>query len=254
MEEITGQEKKSQITLICCYNDEKQLERLKGSLAEQDCTFELVLIDNRKNTFSSAAAALNSALPGVRTAYVAFCHQDVILPDASLLARFVSFLSKIQTGDVLGVAGGMQGSDVLLTSIWTDEKRTPVPGSRPVRGLEHCDIVDECFFGGRTETFAERGFDALLCPGFHLYAAERCLYALENRHQVYVCDLPLIHASRGTISADYNTTFLALSKRYAKVVSYLRTTCCYAPTTWPLRNAAYWYRKCKLQLGLYGKQ
>ncbi|HCW23728.1 MAG TPA: hypothetical protein DGX96_08835 [Lachnospiraceae bacterium] len=242
------------LTVVCCYNDEAQMQQLKESLYTQNIAFRLMLIDNRQGRFSSAAGAYNGILDQVDTPYVVFCHQDVLFTGTDLLERFLKYLSEIKEGDILGVAGGRQGCDYVLTGIHTDLQGTCVPGSRLVDGMETCDIVDECFFGGSTKTFQEAPFDEKLCPGWHLYAAERCLHAKEEGHQVLVCDLPVVHTSGGTISADYNRTFLAVSKRYAGTVWFLRTTCCYAPTTFPLRDLAYLYRKIKLRLGMYGRK
>lgn len=47
------------VSIICCWNDEKQYSVMKESLRNQDIEYELVGIDNRGNKFRSAASALN---------------------------------------------------------------------------------------------------------------------------------------------------------------------------------------------------
>lgn len=243
------------LTVVCCYNNNRLAQCLQDDVNRQNMSIRLILLDNMLHNgtcrFSSAANAYNSVLSDLDTKYVVFCHQDILLPEQNLLSSFLTYLDKAEVGDIIGVAGGKQGSEQLLTNIYTDTKKTHVPGSSRVHGLEKCDILDECFFGGRVETFLQTPFDEKLCPGWHLYAAERCLHAIELHHNVYVCDLPVIHTSRGTISSDYNRTFYELSKHYANTVPFLRTTCCYAPTKWPLREIAFFYRKVKLLMGLY---
>ena len=240
------------ISIICCWNTRYLFEKMRKSLRNQTISYNLISVDNTNQIWSSAASAYNMALRYVKTPYVIFVHQDIIFRRPDILELFVGFLSKIKPGDMAGAAGAGREQG-LVTNVVKDTAGTPV-SEKHVSGLEPCDILDECLFGGRTETFLNRGFDEKLCSGWHLYAAERCLYAKETGKCVYVCDLPVLHASDGTISSDYNRTFLLLSKRYHKAVPFLRTTCCYAPTYWPFRDFGYLYRWIKIKLGLYERK
>ena len=90
-------------------------------------------------------------------------------------------------------------------------------GGLEFHGLVACDTVDECFFGGRTETFRTEPFDEKLCDNWHLYAVERCLRARTRGGRVWVCDVPLIHHSGGNINHSYNEGFRRIAAHYAKL-------------------------------------
>ena len=71
---------KNKITIVCCYNDRKQYERLQASLAKQNTGYELIGMDNCHGQYASCSLALNAATARVETEYVIYAHQDVELP------------------------------------------------------------------------------------------------------------------------------------------------------------------------------
>ena len=88
---------KNKITIVCCYNDRKQYERLQASLAKQNTGYELIGMDNCHGQYASCSLALNAATARVETEYVIYAHQDVELPKEDTLARFAGYLA--QTGE-----------------------------------------------------------------------------------------------------------------------------------------------------------
>lgn len=240
------------VSIICCYNRPKQLQCFLDSVEKQDEKAQLILIDNTRNQFSSNAAAYNDGLKKVTSEYVIFSHQDILLTKTDMLRRFTDYLTQVKCGDIVGVAGAKAGTDGVFTSI-TDEKGRPY-GKDPVTGMMACDTVDECFFGGRTETFLRFPFDEVLCSSWHLYAVERCLNALERGSKVYVCDVPVVHTSKGHIDHAYNVGFYKISKRYAKSIGYIKTTCAYASTKAGQREWAYLKREFSILTGRYERQ
>ncbi|MFR1310466.1 MAG: hypothetical protein ACLSCO_17370 [Gallintestinimicrobium sp.] len=101
---------KNKITIVCCYNDRKQYERLQASLAKQNTGYELIGMDNCHGQYASCSLALNAATARVETEYVIYAHQDVELPKEDTLARFAGYLAQTGEADLLGVAGIVPGA------------------------------------------------------------------------------------------------------------------------------------------------
>ena len=142
---------------------------------------------------------------------------------------FLTILRKIGPYDIVGVVGRRATAKERMGNIkqGSDKKRA-VRGK--VVGIEKCDTVDECFFGGYTECFQRYPFSETLCEGWHMYAVERCLAALKRGDNVFVVDADLTHISGGKIDHAYNITFYKISKQYKSTVKCLATTCEDAPT------------------------
>lgn len=261
-----GKEMKDCVTVVCCYNDGTQYDNFKKSLTGQTISCKLLGIDNRGQRFSSCAAALNSVAGELETEYVIYSHQDIELPQADMLERFVDSLCQLQTGDILGVAGAVKderqgGTDAscVISDVRHGAKQRIV-GDVAVNGIMECDTVDECFFGGRTETFRLAPFDEKLCNHWHLYAVERCLHARCCGHRVFVCGIPLIHTSKGHIDHAYNVGFLHLAQAYHKEagedgqgngIGCIRTVCGSSRTDWLHRTLFYWKRELLIRMNRY---
>lgn len=258
------------VTIVCCYNDSEQYERLCASLEKQNIAYELIGIDNCGRKFSSCSSALNSVLPQIKTEYVIYAHQDIELPETDMLERFVDYLKQIGTEDILGVAGAIDAAELRLGTISKDGTcvasyvrhgaNLVCAGEVEFEGLLVCDTVDECFFGGRTETFRKEPLAEKLCDNWHLYAVERCLRARVHGNKVWVCDLPLLHHSGGKINHAYNENFRRIAAHYAKhsakesrgnteiLIKYIRTVCGSAKTDWLHRNLFYFKRELLFRL------
>ena len=134
-----------------------------------------------------------------------------------------------------------------------------VAGEREYSGMTGCETVDECFFGGHTEFFLQHPFDEIICDNWHLYGVERCMYTRAKGNKVYVCDIPLIHTSTGTIGREYNKGFYRVAKCYAKAdkkegtmsLKWLRTVCGSSRTDLMHRLLFYWKREILIRLNRY---
>lgn len=262
------------VTIVCCYNDSGQYQKFCTSLENQNVAYELVGIDNRTQRFSSCSSALNVALSSVNTEYVIYSHQDIELPEADMLERFLAYLGQTGKNDIVGVAGAVEEATAKPETVEHNEDRDGTcvlsrvrhggelacAGELEFHGLVECDTVDECFFGGRTETFRTEPFDEELCDNWHLYAVERCLRARVRGGKVWVCDVPLIHHSGGNINHSYNEGFRRIAAHYAKLpdgdsgrkvrerIKVIRTVCGSARTDWLHRNLFYWKRELLFRL------
>ncbi len=230
----------NEVTIVCCYNNLKTYNDFVNTLKAQTCPCEIIGIDNRDNkAFTSCAGAYNSVKDQITTKYVIYSHQDILLTEPDTLAKFVSYLGRINADDILGVAGVKFNEPGLFSNIKHIDNLTGeliYPGNERVEGgMMECDTVDECFFGGYAEHFRRYPFDDVLCNNWHLYAAEACMriksnYPRGGGHNVYVCDVYLIHLSNGvykgrryTLSFYYG--FYKLCRHYAKYFPFIRTTC-----------------------------
>lgn len=238
------------ITIVCCCNNLQQFKEFENSLKSQTEEYKLVLIDNTNSRFKSCSEAFNSVLGQIETKYVIFSHQDIILDSRDMLKNFVKYLDKIGEYDILGVAGASNKKAHVMTNIRCTQTNT-IAGQNRVNGIEECDTLDECFFAGSLKNFVENPFDEKVCNNWHLYAVDRCLNAISNGYKVYVCDVPLIHNSKGKINHEYNVGFFRLSKKYDKTISYISTTCASAGTSWKSRIWSYIKREISISLGRY---
>ena len=170
----------SNVTVICCYNNEKVYGDFVNTLKTQTCPYELIGIDNRGNgKFTSCATAYNSVIDRVKTKYVIYSHQDILLSKPDHLAKFVSYLEQTERDDILGVAGVRFDTFGLYSNIRHYMKQVHElvdVGRHKVEGeMMEGDTLDECFFGGHTSHFQEYSLDEEICDNWHLYAVEACL-------------------------------------------------------------------------------
>lgn len=224
-------------TIVCCYNKKSVFDEMLHSLKAQSENVEIIEIDNSDGKFSSCSAAFNSVMNQIHTKYVIFSHQDIIYNTVDSLSHIIDYFEKIEPYDIVGVVGRKSSKERIGNIKQGKDKRQAVSGK--VEGIEKCDTVDECFFGGYTECFIKYPFSEKLCNGWHMYAVERCLATLERGNNVYVVDADLTHLSGGKTDHAYNVTFYRISKRYKTTVKYLATTCEGAPTAMGLRELYY---------------
>lgn len=240
----------NRVTLICCFNNKKQFDELKITLENQTEKHKLIAIDNTRKVFSSCSLAFNSVITQVETKYVIYLHQDILFINNNSVKIFTDYMEQMDENDILGVAGSKRGIDHVISNV-LHGKFMEQAGKECVVGMLSVDVIDECFFGGYTECFVHNPFNEKLCKGWHLYAVERCLNALIRKNHVYVCDISLIHNSKGKINHAFNVDFYKISKYYAKQVNYIRTTCAYASTRFIIREWAYVKREISVMLNRY---
>ena len=130
------------VTVVCCYNNEKAYSDFMNTLKTQTEPYELIGIDNRSNkNFSSCSAAYNSIIDSVKTKYVVYSHQDIILTAPDNLKDFVSCLERTADDDIAGVAGVMNDKGGLYTDLKQIFKATgefAYAGGLRVEGVETC--------------------------------------------------------------------------------------------------------------------
>lgn len=224
---------KNRATIVCCYNNKNLYAEMIDSLETQTEKVDVIAIDNTEGEFNSCSAAFNSVLDKIKTKFVIFSHQDILYNSNDSLSKILDYFEQIETYDIVGVVGRRSKSVERVGNIKQGrEKKRAVTGK--VNGMEECDTLDECFFGGFTKCFQCYPFSEILCNGWHMYAVERCLAALTRGNKVFVADADLTHISAGKIDHAYNVTFYRIGKEYKSKVKFLATTCEEAPTAFGL--------------------
>ena len=223
----------SDITIVCCYNNEKIYNDFVDSLKTQTCNYELIGIDNTSNKkFSSCASAYNSVLNQIRTKYVIFSHQDILLNKPDSLAKFLGYLNKIGQHDILGVAGVKFDEECTYSEIKhinPHDGKLIQAGENITSGIMQCDTLDECFFGGYSEHFKANPFDEKICK-WHLYAVDACLNAKRQNANVWVCSSNISHISTDGADLKFYFGFYRICRKYKNFFPFIRTTISYSNT------------------------
>ena len=208
------------ISIVCVYNNEDILRGwLLKSLTNQTVEFELIKVDNARNTFKSAAEALNYGGKKAKGKYVMFVHQDVDLSSNSCLEDVEKILESISN---LGVAGptGVVERKRALSLDWIRARGRGVikhgeppeiPGCfRPIQNPERVQTLDECLIIIPRSAFKVLTFDGGVCNDWHLYAVDYCLSVRELGFDVYAIPMFIYHRSTGVSAKTCSQAILSL--------------------------------------------
>ena len=223
------------VTVVSCWTNESMYNDFVNTLKSQDVPCKIIGIDNRGNKgFTSCAAAYNSVIDEIKTKYVIYSHQDILLNAPDVLSKFLSYISGLGHDDILGVAG-IRFDSREFSGIITDikqphtylgmEELIPAGEDRVEGGITECDTLDECFFGGYTQHFRDYPFDEVTCDNWHLYAVEACLNAKANANaKIWVFSADIIHLSAGNVNSKFVSGLCKLCRKYAGNFPLIRTT------------------------------
>ncbi len=221
------------ISIVCVYNKKNILnEYLIKSLEIQTYSdYELILLDNRRNKYKSAATALNVGGKRSKGEWIMFVHQDIKFEKPTVLSDIVEILSSNSRKQeaIFGVAGRDPKKGV-LTNI--------THGYPPVRAGEEnvkndvieVQTVDECLFIIPRSLFEKLRFDETTIDGWHLYAVDYCLEAYEKfRAKSYVMGIEgIYHKSSGSLDESYFKILRKVSNKHKKIKRIYTTM-----GTWP---------------------
>ena len=111
------------ISVICVSNNLEVLNKmLKPSLEKQSETYELIVLDNRQNEYSSAAKALNAGAIKAIGEMLVFAHQDISF-DSTLLTNIKNDLAHLPLNSIVGLAGVKDKSGVITNLKQGPEKK-----------------------------------------------------------------------------------------------------------------------------------
>lgn len=207
--------------------------------------YELILIDNTKNKFKSAAEALNYGGNKAKGKYILFVHQDVDLSSESL-KELELILDSINDLGVAGVAGKSESTRFIISNIkeGTPPKLTGIQINEPVK----VQTLDECLFIIPKKNFNRLKFDKNVCSGWHLYAVDYSLSVLEMGWNVYVVPANIYHHSAGeSFSNEYYDILKKLIEKHKNNYNWIYTTMGHWNSVYPFilqiifnRSIFYW--------------
>lgn len=225
-------------------NDLIAADYLFRGLRQQNVKYELIIIDNKKSTFTSASKAYNSVTKKVNGDYLMFIHQDVFLPSCNWLREAENALSTVSRLGIAGVAGMLKPSYVnelelyarynLMTKLglyqlWLElyGRGTVFQGgpNRVWRGKSTSEIsvvqtLDELLLIIPAKVFEQIRFDEKVCDNWHLYGVDYSLAAAKKGYEACVLPNPVFHLAISKMSKYYQTlTKLTMKHQDARVIN-----------------------------------
>ncbi len=208
------------LSIICVYNNEAILQELllDGLKTQNNQDYELILLDNRNNTYPSAAAALNAGAQKATTDNLVFTHQDIHFDSPDIIDELLTFFSS--NLGVFGSSGVKKFKAKMISNVFTGSHDPKLFANKLCLRISSpvpVETLDECFFCMRREVYdLLGGFDEVTCDNWHMYAVEISLNAKRNNIPVYAVPLTILHKSGGVISKAYINNLHAVSRKYHK--------------------------------------
>ncbi|MGH9842664.1 MAG: glycosyltransferase [Blastocatellia bacterium] len=208
------------LSVICVFNDKDVLEKtaLKG-LANQTSRHEIIAIDNRDSSFSSAASALNHGARQAKGSWLLFIHQDVLLLSDDWLESAEKMLDRERPGGWAGVAGC--DAEGRIRGFMLD--RASLLGN-PFDCLLEVQTLDECLLIHRNDRPNGQYFDESV-PGWHAYGVEACCAAIQEGKKNYVLPLPVWHDSKSTNLEGLAEAHQYVWRKHGARLGKIYTTC-----------------------------
>jgi len=182
--------------LICTIaNDLSQYAAMKASFLqagfdEEQCRY--CLFDNSTANLYDPYRVISATMAEAVEPYVIFCHQDVLLNKGHGFDQLVSQINILNERDGAWAIAGNAGCMDNLTPV---TKIDDPHGSQNYGDLpQKVCTLDENFLVLKTASKIEC---SAALNGFHLYATDLCLHAMQQGLSCYVIDFFLTHLSRG---------------------------------------------------------
>ena len=216
---------------------------LRNLYIQKGVDYEIVPIYNINHEYKSARKAYNDAKKRISGDIVIFMHPDIRFLEKYSLKKFVDLVRSISEFGVVGVAGARESkknsndSEILAGIVHGPDKREF--GTIQVKTIEEVQTVDECMFAVSKDYFVKHPFSDL--SGWHLYAVDYCLEAIQNSRRNYVVPCQIWHLSDGaSLDEKYVEQVDIIIKKWRNHSNVIYTTI----KTWPTKGLyAYLYRK-----------
>lgn len=206
------------LSVICVYNSETILNDclLAGLKIQKRQDYEVILIDNSDNRFTSAASALNHGARQATTDRFIFTHQDILMRSSGVLDAVNDFFD--QGLSMFGSSGVRKYSPWMLSNVYTsnyDEHFYANSLCRRISVPEKVETLDECFVCITREAFDKvGGFDEKTCDNWHMYTVDLSITAKRRGIDVFAVPLDLFHASTGRISKAFIKSLRAVCRKH----------------------------------------
>ncbi len=198
------------------------------SLQDQTAEYELILEDNTRSRFSSAAQALNHGGRNASSKYIMFVHQDINLLSDRWLEDAERWLDMIPNLGIAGVAGmsefGCTNKERGRNIIKHGNPQQFWSWGNPISMPEVVQTLDECLVIIPKKIFDAHGFDAITCDGWDLYAVDYCLSIKRIGGQAYAIPMFVYHGSTGHLTERYFCVLSKVLKKHKKYFNLIITT------------------------------
>jgi len=232
------------ISVVCVFNNREKCEKyLLSSLKMQRAPYELILLDNTKSEYPSAASALNVGGGRAQGDYILFIHQDMQFDSETWLSDMENILRSLQDIGIAGLAGKTDSKGV-ISNIMHGVPPRPA-GDEMIQCVETAQTVDECALIIPKEKFRHIKFDEAVCDDWHLYGVEYSLSVIKINMNVFVLPLVAYHGSAAySMSDNYYKTMRKVIKKHKMDHKIIYTTMGDWRTNLPL----FFYKRIKLIL------
>ena len=208
----------SSLSIICVYNNQEVLEAclLKGLETQKNKDYELILLDNRSNQFSSAAKALNYGAKQAKSNYLVFSHQDIRMDTPDTIDKIIEYFNSGLS--FFGSSGVKKYEAKMISNVYTanyDDSFYANKLCKRINSPVMVETLDECFICLTKDVFYSLGsFDEILCNNWHMYSVDLSLTAKEHGVGVYSVPLSLFHKSGGVISKSFIYNLKGVCKKH----------------------------------------
>jgi hypothetical protein len=225
------------ISIICVYNNQEILNNYLLKSLKKQTNYELILIDNSKGTFKSAAEALNYGGRKSKGNYLMFVHQDVFLCSNAWLTDAEKILKSMKNKAIAGIVGmaneGLNNSKRGRNVLIHGDPPEKWGWGNSILKPEIVQTLDECLIIIPKSIFKRFKFDEITCQKWDLYVVEYCLNIRFNGLKSYVIPLTVYHKSTGAVSKNYFDTLKKVLKKH-EYLKHVYTTCGNWNTKYPL--------------------
>ncbi|MBP1639430.1 MAG: hypothetical protein H6Q17_1013 [Bacteroidetes bacterium] len=218
------------LSLIICSRNQELSTQLKENIHTTiGCEYELVMIDNSRNTYS-IFEAYNEGVKRAKYPYLCFMHEDVRFHTQDWGNNLIKHFQSDNSVGLIGVVGTHFIPKTL--SYWCD---TTLLSGRLIQGqtinnrythtlVEHTQYtleknfieaaaIDGFWFSIKRNLFNEIAFDEKLHEGFHFYDMDISMQVISNNYKIIiVMDILIEHFSYG----NGGTGFKSAQKRFFK--------------------------------------
>ncbi|MBB1063535.1 family 2 glycosyl transferase [Limosilactobacillus sp. WF-MO7-1] len=214
-------------SLITIVNKEEVYREFKKKLSKQkNVNYELIKIENDNNQYSSAREAYNKAAKIASGDYLVFLHPDIRFLDTNALHDILINVNRLSDYGLIGIAGSPNNEDednrdYIVTTLVQNTKKENI--GEAIKQPTKVQTVDECFFVVKRSFWEKHPFSDIV--GWHFYAVEQSLIALNDGLTNYVVPARVWHISPG---ASENIQYIKIGKeivkRYGRNFTYINTT------------------------------
>lgn len=226
-------------SIIIVYTNAEKLAEAERWIKQQTISEQLqcIFLDNRQNTYSGCAQALNYGASQALADTLVFMHQDVYLWDLSAIEKYCAFLER-NPDAVIGAAGVPAGMGTVSDLYETQDK---LQRGKRANGQEYTvDALDECLLAMRAERWQMLRFDEKCCDNWHGYGMDICFNNTLHGGRNILLPLAICHDSFGNPhSASFRATIKNLVRKYRGTsITHIHGTCILIPCSW---RGYYWY-------------